>query len=86
MKAYEDVAKEAASKVYRTVRNELARVAGVQPSRNSSPRRKFETIKDVLDKRTQYSQEVIKIWAEHMTKAGLHPRFPRFEEISPTSS
>jgi hypothetical protein len=23
------------------------------------------------------SQEVMKMWAEHMIKAGLHPRFPR---------
>ena len=75
----DDIRVESASKVYRKVCNELAKVAGVPAPRASSRRQEFETIKDLLDKRGQDQQKAIKMWAEGMVKAGLHPRFPRFE-------
>jgi hypothetical protein len=73
------IATAASSKTYRTVVNELAEVAGVPATHTSSPRNDFEGIKDILDKRTRDTQELMKMWAESMIKAGLHPRFPRLE-------
>jgi hypothetical protein len=79
MKEYDRAAKAAASKVYRKVSNELAKVAGIPATHTSFPSQDFATIKDVLDKRVKNTQTVLEMWAEHMTKVGLHPRFPRFE-------
>ena len=77
MKEYDRAAKAAASKVYRKVCNELAEVAHVPAKHTSVPSQDFAAIKDILDKRVEDTQTVVKMWAEHMTKAGLHPRFPR---------
>ncbi len=66
-----------ASKVYRKVCNELAEVAGIPATHTSFPSQDFQKIKKILDKRSQDTQTVMKMWADHMKKTGLHPRFPR---------
>jgi hypothetical protein len=70
---------ESASKVYRKVNEKLSEVASVKAIHTSVPSQDFEAITKTLDNRIQYSQELIKMWAERMTKEGLRVRFPRFE-------
>jgi copper chaperone CopZ len=69
---------ESASKVYK-VNEKLSEVAGVKAVHTSVPSQDFEAITKTLDNRVQHSQELIKMWAESMKKAGLRVRFPRFE-------
>jgi hypothetical protein len=79
MRTDDRVAKAAASKVYRKVSNEVAEVAGVRPIHTSFPSQDFTIIKTALEKRLQDGQALVKMWAEQMIKAGLRPRFPRFD-------
>ncbi len=75
----EQIRAGSASKVYRKVNEKLSEVAGVKAMHTSVPSQDFEAIKKNLDNRIQHSQELIKMWAESMKKAGLRVRFPRFE-------
>ncbi len=70
---------ESGSKVYRKVNVRLSGVAGVKAIHTSVPSQDFEAITRTLDNRIQYSQELIRMWAERMTKEELRVRFPRFE-------
>ena len=79
MRITDQISAESASKVYRKVNGELAEVAGVRAVHTSVPSQDFESIKHILDNRVRHSQELIRMWAESMKKAGLRTRFPRFE-------
>ena len=74
-----EIRAKASSKTLRKVCNELSRVAGVKPIHSRIPSQDFQAIKEIIDVRMQDTAEVVKMWAERMKKAGLHPRFPRFE-------
>jgi hypothetical protein len=80
MKTYEDVAKEAACKVYKKLCRELAEVAGVPAPRASTRTEEFQIVKDVLVRGKHDSQKMTKMLAEQIIRAGGHPRFPRDAE------
>jgi len=77
MKNSDEIAAEAASKTYRKAMKKLAEATGVRAPSTSFPSKDFQRTADLIAKRDRNIQTQLKMWADAMIKAGLHPRFSR---------
>jgi hypothetical protein len=66
---------EASSMTLNKACTELWTVLGVMPNHSGIPTQDFQAIKEIIDVRMQ----AMKMSAERVKKAGLHPLFPRLK-------